>query len=81
MIGKTCNSCCFYSAHPHMSNRGQCRAMSPKVSFDKVEGITKPRTIWPNVRGVEDWCGQHATWSLEAELEAEIADANTSIRR
>lgn len=66
-IGTNCVSCCYYSPHPNIPQRGQCRAASPKVSFDKVAGVTKPKTIWPNVRDI-DWCGQHAVWSLETEI-------------
>lgn len=52
-----CGSCIFYSPHPSIAYRGQCRAEPPKLSFTK-EAI---KSVWPGVRET-DFCGNHSVW-------------------
>lgn len=61
ITGANCKGCCFYSPHPTMPQRGQCRHGSPKVDFQKLDtGEKRTRTVWPLVKDW-DWCGQHGT--------------------
>jgi hypothetical protein len=54
--GPTCNQCLFFR-EPEKPGPGNCRRRSPRAIQTRVDP-REYRSVWPEVWGERDWCGE-----------------------